>query len=458
MKYLILFLMSVFVLLAQTPQTFKNFADEYAKNQEQLAILKNHVYFKSHQQLFDTYTKSIENCFDVGYALDEAIKTKNGKCAVLKKKYLTSLRLLKNEKTDIEKIYVQALYYAMANDDIALFNLLITAPMHPLYTSRVKKKVLAYYKREQKLQGIALLDTLQMDMKLEVNSRRIAKSEIEVYEEQLSVIKAQEAKKLRLMTADKRTRNVIVSTQKFEGGYHFIAENLNAFEVTIELTLSQINNFEPSATLPLVVELKAGSKQSILDMTQIDKTKKAWFKSYFSWAMGSISAVHDDSYLYQLPFAKNSKVYISQGYHGAATHRGLSAYAIDFAVVEGTSVYAARSGKVVALHSSSNEGGFSKRFRSKANYIVIEHSDRTLGKYYHLKQYGVFVKVGDNVKQGDKIGLSGNTGYSSGPHLHFSVSKVDSKSHKRAQTIPTRFKAVERTFINASRGQTWSVL
>ena len=52
---------------------------------------------------------------------------------------------------------------------------------------------------------------------------------------------------------------------------------------------------------------------------------------------------------------------------------------------------------------------------------MIKHADDTFGVYWHMKHNGVLVKVGDKVKQGDDIARSGNTGNSSGPHLHFDV-------------------------------------
>lgn len=458
MRGIIFLLIIAITAYATSPKTFNSFAKQYEENRKKLAVLKNHAYFKPYVKIFKTYENAIDTCYSVGYELDDAIDNKKGNCDVLKKVYLSKLRRLQKDKNGIEKIYVQALDYAMANDDTALFELLVSAPMKPLYKSRLTKKVLGYYKKQEKLQNIKLLDTLEDDLKLEEKSRQIFKQEQELYEEHLNVIKAEEARKLRLMTADKRVRNVVVSTEAFENGYHFIAENFNAYEVTIEIILKDMNNYMPSVSLPLVVELKAHTKVNILDVTQIDKHKKAWFKSQFSWAMGSYTAVHNDDYLYRLPFAKGQRVGISQGYHGNTSHKGLSAYAIDFQVVEGTPVYAARDGKVVALYKDSNEGGFSKRFRSKANYVVIEHDDRTLAKYYHLKKNGVFVHVGEQVHAGDKIGLSGNTGYSSGPHLHFSVSKVDEKTHKRAKTIPTLFKTKEGILREPKRSQYWSVI
>jgi murein DD-endopeptidase MepM/ murein hydrolase activator NlpD len=60
-------------------------------------------------------------------------------------------------------------------------------------------------------------------------------------------------------------------------------------------------------------------------------------------------------------------------------------------------------------------------FASRANFVRVLHDDGSMGMYAHLEYYGVGVKVGQRVAAGDLLGLSGNTGYSTGPHLHFAV-------------------------------------
>jgi len=85
-------------------------------------------------------------------------------------------------------------------------------------------------------------------------------------------------------------------------------------------------------------------------------------------------------------------------------------YGQDFVVPYGTDVYATGAGTV--LESGWNSGGF-------GNYIVIDHGYGLQSTYGHLSQ--IKVSKGMNVKRGDLIGLSGNSGTSSGPHLHYQI-------------------------------------
>ncbi|MBC7989060.1 MAG: M23 family metallopeptidase, partial [Luteimonas sp.] len=80
----------------------------------------------------------------------------------------------------------------------------------------------------------------------------------------------------------------------------------------------------------------------------------------------------------------------------------------------------ARGGIVMQTESGFGSAGLNKkRFSARANVIRILHDDGSMGVYAHLKANGVYVQVGDRVGIGQQIALSGNTGYSSGPHLHF---------------------------------------
>ena len=167
--------------------------------------------------------------------------------------------------------------------------------------------------------------------------------------------------------------------------------------------------------------------------------------------MGSKNAIHDNNYIYGLPFKKGTSHVVSQGYNGQKTHKGSSAYSIDFPMPVDTKIYAARGGIVVKTKANSDVGGYDKKYASSGNYVRVMHSDGTFATYYHLKYHGVSVKVGEKVSKGEPIGYSGSTGYSSGPHLHFSVFKA--KSAGKRETIPTKFRIAKGILENPIRGK-----
>jgi murein DD-endopeptidase MepM/ murein hydrolase activator NlpD len=96
----------------------------------------------------------------------------------------------------------------------------------------------------------------------------------------------------------------------------------------------------------------------------------------------------------------------------------------------GTPVHAARSGIVHEIKYDSNETGRTKDFINKANFVKLKHSDDTYTFYAHLKFKGILVKLGEKVKEGQLLALSGNTGYSDMPHLHFEVYKLNKGSRE----------------------------
>lgn len=95
----------------------------------------------------------------------------------------------------------------------------------------------------------------------------------------------------------------------------------------------------------------------------------------------------------------------------SAPKKGASTYhkGMDWAVSTGTAVYASCGGTVAKAGWGSGYG-----------YVVyINHEDGSQTRYAHLSK--VLVKAGQTVKQGERIALSGNTGISTGPHLHFEI-------------------------------------
>lgn len=143
----------------------------------------------------------------------------------------------------------------------------------------------------------------------------------------------------------------------------------------------------------------------------------------------------DSSYVYTLPFEHKKKVFLIQGYESMFSHKGERA--LDFKVKTGTTVCAARGGIVTATREDSDKRGLKTENLSDGNYVYIRHDDGSEANYWHFKKDGVLVNVGDTVQTGQPIGLSGNTGYSAFPHLHFEVRGNDGKGNY--VQLPTRF-------------------
>ena len=145
--------------------------------------------------------------------------------------------------------------------------------------------------------------------------------------------------------------------------------------------------------------------------------------------------IDDSSYVYALPFESKKAHLLVQGYFGKFSHKERAA--LDFKMKRGTKVLAARDGVVIRVKEDGSKGGTKRKYRSDGNNIIIQHFDNSRSGYWHLQQNGAMVNVGDSVKRGQLIGLSGNTGYTAFPHLHFIVWKFNADGQFRQ--IPTRF-------------------
>jgi hypothetical protein len=137
---------------------------------------------------------------------------------------------------------------------------------------------------------------------------------------------------------------------------------------------------------------------------------------------------------HHIPFRAGESVRVTQAFHGFASHREDLAFAIDFACDEGTPITASRSGVVWSSRRDSHRGCADPSCVDDANYVILDHGDGTYSSYFHLQREGVLVEKGDQVCQGQVIGLCGNTGFSSGPHLHFAVTS------SQWTTIPVTFR------------------
>ncbi len=142
----------------------------------------------------------------------------------------------------------------------------------------------------------------------------------------------------------------------------------------------------------------------------------------------------DVEYAYPL---QTSQLRVEQGWGGAYSHHDVqNRHAVDFAAGIGTPVVAARTGTVMEVEADYARAGLdAETFSGRANFVRIVHDDGTMALYAHLDVDGALVRVGQRVRKGEAIGFSGNTGFTAGPHLHFTV---QANRGMRLESIPFR--------------------
>jgi murein DD-endopeptidase MepM/ murein hydrolase activator NlpD len=233
---------------------------------------------------------------------------------------------------------------------------------------------------------------------------------------------------------------------------HVLVENLESAEVTATFDLGLVN-LRGSTTFPFTTTLSPHRTIEAFSLFPIDETREWHFSLTNAYTLGSSRAVHDDGFVYLLPYAAGQAFRVSQADDGAFSHSGPERHAIDWKMPEGTPVLAAREGIVVGTKDDSEAGGPDRSFENSANYILIQHPDGTIGNYAHLLKHGVKVSVGQTVETGTTIGLSGNTGFSSGPHLHFSVFKT--RNGRERESIAIRFRTENRAAATLVSGKVY---
>lgn len=455
LRELLIILLTFWMLLnAGEHLPFKTLAVPLQKSEGIIESLSRKPSMQPHAVFLQSYLKKLDETLGVGGELANANEADDERLAL----YLKDLRELARKKEAIDILYRQTLLAAISESDKKTFEDLTSLPLEPLHHPRVRSEVISFYQKNYPHNAIKSIERLTDEQDLENKSIQIAIEQEQAYEEHLRILKRSEVARMK-KTAQIGSRNsVILSADTIKsGGYEFEAENLNPYTITLSVDFESLKNLKSSVNFPLYVEIPGRSKKKIAELTPVDPKGVCDYRSSYGWVRGSAFARHNDSYLYSLPFAKGSNICVSQGYHGETSHKGLSAYAVDFPVPVGTPVYAAREGIVVGSEDSSNLGGASPEYRKFANFVIIEHSDGTMGNYYHLKHGGSAVNIGAKIAKGQLIGYSGNTGYSSGPHLHFSVSKVDPVSMRRPMNLPVKLQTVAGIVLLPRKGDQYTV-
>ncbi|MDQ7062221.1 MAG: M23 family metallopeptidase [Sulfurimonas sp.] len=404
----------------QYPLLYKQLSHPLFKSSKAIQNLSN---IKAIEKSLDSYNRAINRALTLGKEVD---KTRDARRI---KEYLFTLRKLQKKYDAILYLIHKEISSSVDKKDFKCFMQLTAYEFDGLLQNRaLYKKSLVFYKENKKTKTNDFFEKRIEYTQLEVATAQEFQDEVETS----SYDSSKKQKKKRKVNLE------VVDGGKY---YDVFIENFNPYSVTVNVKGSY-KNLASSHSNKEVVSIKAGEKKKYLRLSKIKGALSYSYSFSYTWVLGDIDAVHDDSFIYRFPFQKGTSVRVSQGFNGTTTHNGRSKYAIDFAMPTGTKIYAARAGVVVKIKENSNKGGYAKEFSSYGNYVTIEHEDATFATYYHLKQYGALVRVGDKVKKGALIAYSGNTGYSSGPHLHFAVFKANSATS--TQTIKIKFLGIKK--------------
>ena len=227
--------------------------------------------------------------------------------------------------------------------------------------------------------------------------------------------------------------DVTLFSERTAEGIVIYGKNSESCPVSVNLSL-QMENIAPATTRTLFVIPAKAEKHPVLALKPVDVAKRYAFNFRYDKNLGDATLInYDKNYAYALPFSPGAAYRMSQGYNGRFSHTGENS--IDFTMPEGSAVTAMGDGIVVKVVQYNKSGCPREECKPMNNTITIYHEDGTLAEYAHLQYMGAKVKVGDKVHAGQVIGLSGNTGWSSGPHLHVSVFRPTPQGRETIQTL-----------------------
>ena len=229
---------------------------------------------------------------------------------------------------------------------------------------------------------------------------------------------------------------VCVSSSAAADRVFYQVRNSGPVVATVSLSFRLLQNVRLTDSVPIVRVVEPGTRVRLTQLERIDPNATFGAQPIVEIDLGSESTVPDPGVAYAMPFGGTEPRQLVGGY-GSDTHLAQNFFAVDFAMPEGTPVVASRGGVVVELQDGFTEGGLIPALIDQANLVVVAHPDGTLAFYGHLSS-GLSVSVGDRVERGDLLGLSGSTGFSGMPHLHFHVGKRLT-GNSAGRTIPVDF-------------------
>lgn len=211
---------------------------------------------------------------------------------------------------------------------------------------------------------------------------------------------------------------VKLETKKHEAGETLLVRNDLYAPVQIELRLDKVDNAVGAPAKPINWVLPPRSAIRLATLARRDPNKPLSYTPKLRYALGDPRLVPTQN-KYPLPW-RGGPFRLTQGANGQYSHfTPKGRYAMDIAMPEGTTIVAARGGVVVKTENRQSGRGNNP----SGNYVRILHDDGTMGVYLHLMKGSVSVTEGQRIAAGAAIARSGNTGNSTGPHLHFVVQR-----------------------------------
>jgi murein DD-endopeptidase MepM/ murein hydrolase activator NlpD len=242
-----------------------------------------------------------------------------------------------------------------------------------------------------------------------------------------------------------------INVQRYEGAglLRLIASNGCLCAVTVRATIAESSLPEVRSGSVWQATLEPGATGTLLEAHH----EGPGVPLRYSWSavLGSPRAQHQPSRPYRAPFALGATFTVSQAYPTRVTHGSPdSRYAVDIAMPDGTPVYTAREGLVINLRHDAFMGAADPTLLDQANVVEILHSDGTIACYAHLHWDSIRVHLGQRVARGEYIADSGNTGFTSGPHLHFAVWR---NSGAGEVSVPVEFEGLASVGLTATTGE-----
>jgi murein DD-endopeptidase MepM/ murein hydrolase activator NlpD len=231
-----------------------------------------------------------------------------------------------------------------------------------------------------------------------------------------------------------------VQARSTGGGVALVA--VNGCACTVEFAM-KAGERTGRATVP------AESEQVLLEIPSAGAPATVRFE--YGYVVGDPGARHRPSQPYRAPFATARRFMVTQAPPTVITHADASSRnAIDIDMPVGTAVHAARAGIVISVAARHFRSGLMPQHMDEANFVQVLHDDGTYAIYAHLQLDTVRVRPGQRVARGEYLANSGNTGYSSGPHLHFVVLR---NAGMRSESVPVTFAGPAGASVIPTTGQ-----